>query len=121
MLSTIKYQEQYEAVGNELYAVIKETGQKRLVNEDGCEYLKEITDKICLLDNEIKNLKNALTKVEHERICAVELKGKLYGMGFCEMTEKMKDFDLNTGAVINEYTDHNRWCRNNKKNKGRAK
>ena len=120
MLKTIEVKETYKVIDKKVYAYIKETGAKRLV--DPCDTRVEISKEIEIKQQLKRELESKLAATDLELAELIKLDNEIAALGYCKkdrpIYKKIDGITLrdgNNNPVVESYT-HDAYCPN--KNKG---
>ena len=119
MLKTIEVKETYRVIDKKVYAYIKETGAKRLV--DPCDTRVEIAKEIEIRQQIQKDLESKLAANNLELANLTRLDAEIAALGYCKkdkpIYKKVDGITLrdgNNNPIIDKYT-HDSLCPNKSK------
>ena len=83
MLQSVKLKEEYKVIDNKVYAVIPETGSKRLV--DACEVRVELEKENFELNKRKETLELELNELTKQIIDNTKLDNQIAALGYCKI------------------------------------
>lgn len=116
MLKSIQLTERYKVIDKKVYACIKETGAKRLV--DPCDTRVELASIMAKKKEEMAMHEQAAARLANELAELVKLDSAIAALGFCrkgkavyKKIDGITIYDANNKPIIDHYT-HESSCPN---------